>query len=328
MIMFKFNDPQYLYFLFVPLIALIWHFTKQKRAYIRFPASETFKGVKKTLRVRLLELPFVLKIASVVFIILALARPQSTTESSETTTEGIDIVIASDISTSMLAQDFEPNRFEASLEVAREFINGRKNDRIGLVLFAGDAYTQCPLTMDYNILNDLTRNIKMGVIEDGTAIGSGIITAVNRLKGSEAKSKVIILLTDGDNNRGEVSPETAADVASAMEIRIYTIGIGKSRAPYPFQTPFGQTILREVEFKIDEEMMTKVASVTGGKFYRATDKDKLESIYAEIDKLEKTKIDIKSYKRFHEKYYLFLLPGLFILLLALVLENTILSKNP
>ncbi|MBU4486415.1 MAG: VWA domain-containing protein [Candidatus Delongbacteria bacterium] len=325
---FKFNDPQYLYLMFIPLIALIYHFAKKRRSYIRFSDSKTFEGVKKTLRIRFLEFPFILKIIAAVLVILALARPQSTSESSETITEGIDIVIATDISTSMLAQDFTPNRFEASLEVARDFINGRKNDRIGMVLFAGEAYTQCPLTTDYNILEDLTGNIKMGVIEDGTAIGSGIITAVNRLKNSKAKSKVIILLTDGENNRGEVSPETAADVATAMEIRIYTIGIGKNRAPYPFRGPFGQTIVREVEFKVDEEMLSNVAKVTGGKFYRATDKDKLKFIYEEIDKLEKTKIDIKSYKRFHEKYFLFLLPGLLIFLLALLLENTIFMKNP
>jgi len=325
---FKFADPHYLYFLFVPVIALLYHFIRQKRPHIRFSGSETFSGVKKTLRVRLIETPYVIKFIAAVLMILALARPQSTSESSETTTEGIDIMLALDISTSMLAQDFTPNRFEASLDVAREFIHGRKNDRIGMVLFAGEAYTQCPLTTDYGILNELTRNIKMGVIEDGTAIGSGIITSVNRLKGSDAKSKVIILLTDGDNNRGEVSPETAAEVASAMEMKIYTIGIGKSRAPYPFQTPFGQTVLREVEFKIDEEMMTKVASTTGGKFYRATDKDKLASIYKEIDELEKTKIEIKSYKRFHEKYHLFLLPAIFLFLLALLFENTIFLKNP
>jgi Ca-activated chloride channel family protein len=310
------------------VIALVWHFVKKKRAYVRFSGSETFTGIRKTLRVRLIETPFVLKFAAAVFIILALARPQSTSESSETNTEGIDIVIALDISTSMLAQDFKPDRFEASLEVARDFINGRKNDRIGMVLFAGEAYTQCPLTTDYGILNDLTRNIKMGVIEDGTAIGSGIITSINRLKHSEAKSKVIILLTDGDNNKGEVSPETAAEVASAMEIKIYTIGIGKTRAPYPFRTAFGQTVLREVEFKIDEEMMTKIASTTGGKFYRATDKEKLEKIYEEIDNLEKTKIEIKSYKRFHEKYHYFLLPAILLFLLALLFENTIFLKNP
>jgi Ca-activated chloride channel homolog len=325
---FKFNDPQYLYLILIPVIALVWHFAKKRSAYIRFSGLETFAGVKKTIRVRLISLPFIMKAAAGILIILALARPQSTSESSETNTEGIDIVIALDISTSMLAQDFQPDRFEASLDVAREFINGRKNDRIGMVLFAGEAYTQCPLTTDYGILNDLTRNIKMGVIEDGTAIGSGIITSVNRLKNSEAKSKVIILLTDGENNRGEVSPETAADVASAMEIKIYTIGIGKSRAPYPYRTPFGQTVLREVEFKIDEEMMTKVASVTGGKFYRATDKDKLANIYKEIDELEKTKIEIKSFKRFHEKYHYFLLPALLIFMLSILFENTIFRKNP
>ena len=325
---YKFNDPQYLYLIFIPLIALAYRFIKRKSAHIRFSGSEPFAGVKKTLRVRLIGLPYVLKALAVMIMIIALARPQTTSENSETTTEGIDIIIALDISTSMLAQDFKPDRFEAALEVAREFIAGRKNDRIGMVVFAGEAYTQCPLTTDYGILDELTRKIKMGVIEDGTAIGSGIITSVNRLKNSDAKSKVVILLTDGENNRGEVEPETAANVASAMEIKLYTIGIGRERAPYPFKNPFGQTFLREVEFKIDEQMLSDLATITGGKYFKADNENKLREIYNEIDELEKTKIEVKSYKRFHEKYHLFLLPGLLLLLGALLLENTVFMKKP
>ncbi|MFO7810468.1 MAG: VWA domain-containing protein [Candidatus Delongbacteria bacterium] len=325
---YKFNDPQYIYLVFIPLIALIYHFIKKKTTHIRFSGSEPFKGIKKTLRVRLIGLPFVLKVLAAILLILALARPQSTSESSKTTTEGIDIVIALDISTSMLAQDFKPDRFKAALEVAREFIRGRKNDRIGMVVFAGEAYTQCPLTTDYGILEELTRKIKMGVIEDGTAIGSGIITSVNRLKHSEAKSKVVILLTDGDNNKGEVEPETAAHVAAAMEIKLYTIGIGRERAPYPFKNPFGQTFLREVEFKIDEQMLSDLATITGGKYFKADDEEKLREIYSEIDELEKTKIEVKSYKRFHEKYHIFLLPAILLLLGGILLENTVFMKKP
>jgi Ca-activated chloride channel family protein len=325
---YKFNNPQYLYLIFIPLIALAYRFIKRKSAHIRFSGSEPFAGVKKTLRVRLIGLPYVLKALAVVLMIIALARPQSTSENSETTTEGIDIIITLDISTSMLAQDFKPDRFEAALEVAREFIAGRKNDRIGMAVFAGEAYTQCPLTTDYGILDELTRKIKMGVIEDGTAIGSGIITSVNRLKNSDAKSKVVILLTDGENNKGEVEPETAAHVAAAMEIKLYTIGIGRERAPYPFRNPFGQTILREVEFKIDEQMLSDLATITGGKYFKADNENKLREIYSEIDELEKTKIEVKSYKRFHEKYHIFLLPGLLLLLGALLLENTVFMKKP
>lgn len=325
---YKFNDPQYLYLIFIPLIALAYRFIKRKSAHIRFSGSEPFAGVKKTLRVRLIGLPYVLKALAVILMIIALARPQTTSENSETTTEGIDIIIALDISTSMLAQDFKPDRFEAALEVAREFIAGRKNDRIGMAVFAGEAYTQCPLTTDYGILDELTRKIKMGVIEDGTAIGSGIITSVNRLKNSDAESKVVILLTDGENNKGEVEPETAAHVAAAMEIKLYTIGIGRERAPYPFRNPFGQTILREVEFKIDEQMLSDLATITGGKYFKADNENKLREIYSEIDELEKTKIEFKSYKRFHEKYHIFLMPGLLLLLGALLLENTVFMKKP
>lgn len=325
---YKFNDPQYLYLIFIPLIALAYHFIKRKSVHIRFSGSESFAGVKKTLRVRLIGLPYILKALAVILMIIALARPQSTSESSKTSTEGIDIIIALDISTSMLAQDFKPDRFEAALEVAREFIAGRKNDRIGMAVFAGEAYTQCPLTTDYRILDELTRKIKMGVIEDGTAIGSGIITSVNRLKNSDAKSKVVILLTDGENNRGEVEPETAAHVAAAMDIKLYTIGIGRERAPYPFKNPFGQTFLREVEFKIDEQMLSDLATITGGKYFKADNENKLREIYSEIDELEKTKIEVKSFKRFHEKYHLFLLPGLLLLLGAVILENTIFMKKP
>ena len=326
--MFKFNNPEYFYLFFFLVVAIIYFISRKKNPSLRFSNTSSLKKAKPSIRTRLLFLPYVLKILSISLFIIALARPQSTTESSETITEGIDIVIALDISTSMLAQDFKPDRFKASLSVAKEFIKGRHNDRIGFVVFAGESYTQCPLTTDYNILYELADKIKMGIIEDGTAIGTAIINSINRLKDSKSKSKVIILLTDGENNKGEIEPETAAQAAEALGIRIYSIGIGKDRAPYPFKDMFGNTRLREVDFKIDEEMMVGIAEGTGGKYFRAQDKGKLEKIYEEIDKLEKTKIKIKSYKRFNEKYEGFLFPGMILLLLALFLENTYFMKKP
>ncbi|MBN2790315.1 MAG: VWA domain-containing protein [Candidatus Delongbacteria bacterium] len=326
--MFKFNNPEYFYLFFVLIVATIYRFSRRRYPSLRYSSIRPLKNSKPTLRTRVILLPDIIKLAAITLFIFALARPQSTSESSETITEGIDIVIALDISTSMLAQDFKPDRFRASLEVAKEFIKGRQNDRIGFVVFAGESYTQCPLTTDYNILYELSDKIKMGIIEDGTAIGTAIINSINRLKESKSKSKVIILLTDGENNKGEIEPETAAQAAEALGIRIYSIGIGKDRAPYPFKDMFGNTRLREIDFKIDEEMMVSIAETTGGKYFRAQDKEKLEKIYEEIDKLEKTKIKIKSYKRFNEKFEQFLLPGIILLLLSLVLENTYFAKKP
>ena len=326
--MFKFNNPEYFYLFFLLVGVVVFYLTRKKNPSLKFSNTAPLQRSKSTLRSRFYLLPYFIKVISLSLLIIALARPQSTTESSETITEGIDIVIALDISTSMLAQDFKPDRFRASLEVAKEFIKGRQNDRIGFVVFAGESYTQCPLTTDYNILYELADKIKMGIIEDGTAIGTAIINSINRLKDSKSKSKIIILLTDGENNKGEIEPATAAQAAEALGVRIYSIGIGKNRAPYPFKDMFGNTRLREVDFKIDEEMMVGIAESTGGKYFRAQDKDKLEKIYKEIDKLEKTKIKVKSYKRFNEKYDQFLLPGLILLLLALVLENTYFMKRP
>ncbi|MCK4978954.1 MAG: VWA domain-containing protein [Candidatus Delongbacteria bacterium] len=326
--MFKFNNPEYFYLFFLLVGVSVFYLTRKKNPNLKFSNIISLQRSKPTIRSRFYLLPYFIKILSLSLLIIALARPQSTTQSSETVTEGIDIVIALDISTSMLAQDFKPDRFQASLEVAKEFIKGRQNDRIGFIVFAGESYTQCPLTTDYNILYELADKIKMGIIEDGTAIGTAIINSINRLKDSKSKSKIIILLTDGENNKGEIEPATAAQAAEALGVRIYSIGIGNNRAPYPFRDMFGNTRLKEVDFKIDEEMMVGIAESTGGKYFRAQDKDKLEKIYKEIDKLEKTKIKVKSYKRFNEKYDQFLFPGLMLLLVALVLENTYFMKKP
>lgn len=325
--MIQFANPEYLYlFFFVPLIA-IYILKRRGTPFVRFSDIRFFKILNPTLRVRLRWLPQLLKISAMCFLIIALARPQSTHVNYETITEGIDIVIALDISSSMEAMDFQPNRFKASIEVAKEFIKGRKNDRIGLVVFAGESYTQCPLTSDYTILLSLLDKIKIGVIEDGTAIGDGTINSINRLRESKAVSRVIILLTDGENNRGEVAPETAADAAKAMGIRIYTIGVGEKYAPYPLRDPFGRVSLQNVEFNIDEPMLSYMAKTTDGKYFRAKNENKLKAIYKEIDDMEKTKISTKTYKRYAEKYLAYLITGLILLLLGIVLEHTVFKRS-
>ena len=262
------------------------------------------------------------------FFVVVLARPQSSRSWENVTTEGIDIVIALDISSSMLARDFAPDRLEAAKNVAMEFISGREHDRMGLVVFAGEAFTQCPLTTDRAVLLNLFKDIKSGLIEDGTAIGNGLATAVNRIKDSQAVSRVIILLTDGENNRGEVAPMTAAEIAKTFGIRVYTVGVGSmGTAPYPVQTPFGIE-LREMEVKIDEPLLTQMAEVTGGKYFRATGNKKLEEIYKEIDQLEKSKIDVQQFSRRSEEFLPFAIAGILFLLISLFLRVTIFRNIP
>lgn len=238
------------------------------------------------------------------------------------------MVVALDISTSMLAMDFSPNRLEAAKKVAMEFISGREHDRMGLVVFAGEAFTQCPLTTDRAVLLNLFKDIRTGLIEDGTAIGNGLATAVARLRDSQALSRVIILLTDGENNRGEVAPLTAAEIAKTYGIRVYTIGVGSiGTAPYPVQTPFG-TQVQNMEVKIDEEMLRQISAITEGRYFRATSNMKLAEIYQEIDQLEKSRIDIKEYSRRSEEFMPFALAGLLTLLLALFLKITLFRNIP
>ena len=252
---------------------------------------------------------FGFRMLALALLILALARPQSPNNWKDVSTEGIDIVIAMDISGSMLAEDFKPNRLEAGKDVAAEFINDRPDDRLGLVVFSGRSFTQCPLTSDHESLLNLFRSVKSGMIDDGTAIGEGLATAVNRLKDSDAKSKVIILLTDGVNNAGVLDPYTAAEIAQTFNLRVYTVGIGtRGKAPYPVQTPFG-TQYQNVDVEIDEALLQHISELTGGKYFRATDKNKLREIYKEIDMLEKTKFLVREYKRKDERYFPFLLAG-------------------
>jgi Ca-activated chloride channel family protein len=261
-------------------------------------------------------------------LIAAMAKPQSSSSWHNQTIEGIDIVIALDISGSMLARDFQPNRLEAAKNVASEFIAGREYDRMGLVIFSAESFTQCPLTTDRAVLMNLFQNIESGMIEDGTAIGLGLANAVSRLKDSEAKSKVIILLTDGENNRGEIAPITAAEIAKTFGIRVYTIGVGSiGTAPYPVQTPFGIQ-MRDVEVKIDEKTLQTIANLTDGQYFRATSNLKLAEIYKEIDKLEKSKIDNKELSSKTEEYKRYAMPALLLALFALFLQLTYLRKLP
>jgi Ca-activated chloride channel family protein len=261
--------------------------------------------------------------------IVILARPQSTDNWDTRSTEGIDIMLAMDISGSMLAEDLKPNRLEAAKDVAASFINGRPNDNIGLVLFSGESFTQCPLTADHAVLLNLFKDVTNGMIEDGTAIGLGIANAVSRIKDSKAKSRVIILLTDGVNNKGEIAPVTAAEIAQTFGIRIYTIGVGTyGKAPYPYRTPFGGIQYQNVDVEIDEPVMKQIASITGGQYFRATDNASLRAIYQEIDQLEKTKISVQQYSKKQEEYLPLALLVFALLVFEVLVRNTWLKNIP
>jgi Ca-activated chloride channel family protein len=326
----SFKNPEffYLFLLMIPMIAwYIWR-NKKTSASIQFSSVMGFARIPKSWKYYFRHGIFVFQILSLSFLIIALARPQSSNSWQNVTTKGIDIVIALDISSSMLAMDFQPNRIEAAKDVATQFISGRPNDKIGLVIFSGESFTQCPLTTDHATVINLFRNIQSGMIEDGTAIGNGLATAVSRLKESNAISKVIILLTDGVNNRGEIAPVTAAELAKTFGIRVYTVGIGTiGTAPYPVQTPFGVQV-RDMKVDIDEPTLQKISETTDGKYFRATNNNKLAEIYKEIDKLEKSKIDVKEYSKKEEEYLKFALAGALMLLVALFLKTTIFKNIP
>jgi Ca-activated chloride channel family protein len=265
---------------------------------------------------------------AVVLLIIAIARPQATNSWRSENVEGIDIVIALDISGSMLAEDFRPNRLEASKSVANEFILARSNDNIGLVLFAGKSFTQCPLTTDHAVLINLFNGIEYGLIEDGTAIGLGLANAVNRLRISQAKSKVVILLTDGDNNRGDIDPVTAGELAQTFGIRVYTIGVGShGKVNIPIQTPMGKQY-QQIESSFEEKPLQEIAAMTGGKYFRATNNEKLRSIYQEIDKMEKTRISVKEFNKKYEEFGVFALTAFLLLLVELLLRYLYLKKIP
>ncbi len=296
--------------------------------------GEIVKGIKPTLKMRLQRYVPLLRFFALVFLIIALARPQSPVEDSKIETEGIDIVLAIDASTSMLAEDFTVNgkrlsRVDVVLDVVKDFIKGRTNDRIGLVMFAARAYTVCPLTRDYGWLLSNVDRVHVGMIEDGTAIGSGIAASLNRLKHSKAKSKVIILLTDGRNNAGSISPRTAAEAAAALHVKIYTIGAGaKGLVPYPVRDLFGNKAYQQVELDLDEDSLKEIAAITGGQFFRATDTQTLRKVYSQIDRLEKTPLEDKGYQEYRELFPVFLVIGLVLLLLEIVLSRTVLRTIP
>ena len=324
---YLFINPEYFYLLIIPVVYSIWYFFKRRNINSEILFSNLGSLNKtKTLKNRLRDLPQIFNIVAICLLIIALARPQSSTNWEESTTEGIDIVLSMDISGSMLAEDLKPNRLEASKDVAVDFISKRVNDRIGLVIFSGESFTQCPLTTDHNVLINLFKDVKSGMVEDGTAIGMGLATAVNRLKDSDAISKIIILLTDGVNNKGVVAPFTAAEIAKQFGIRVYTIGVGtEGYAPYPFQTPFGVQY-QDVEVQIDEETLQNIATVTDGKYFRATNNSKLKEIYKDIDKLEKSKIEVTEFHKRSEEFSNFAIPALIILLIGFILEKTYLKQ--
>ena len=314
----------------LPLLLLVYILWRRKQeATVLLPSLRGLKGHGGGLRAYLRHSVFVLRLLALGLIIVALARPQSTSSWTEDRVEGIDIMLTMDISTSMLAMDFEPNRVEAAKEVAMRFVASRPNDNIGLVVFAGESFTACPLTQDHATLINRLRDMKPGIIQDQTAIGSGIATAVNRLRESKTKSKVIILLPDGANNAGNISPKMAADLAKTFGIAVYTIGVGSAtgEAPYPIETPFG-TVVRNMPVDLDEPTMKQIAEVSGGAYFRATDNASLASIYKEIDQMEKTKLSTKNHRTVYEEFFLFVLAASLLLLLEFILRSTLFKTNP
>ncbi len=327
----QFAQPEWFWlFALVPLVAgWAWWYAFRTRKGMRFSSIDPVHSAPRSLWVRLRELPAVLRIGAVALGVFALARPQERDTIRERYAEGVDIVLVLDTSTSMRAEDFSPNRFEAARDVAAEFIESRTSDRVGLIVFAAKAYTQTPLTLDYNFLLRMLDEVEVGVIEDGTAIGTAIAMGVNRLKNSAAESKVLILLTDGQNNRGEIDPVTASEVAQTMDVRIYSIGVGThGEAPFPFDDPFGGQRRQMIPVEIDEDMLSSVAKKTGGRYFRATNKETLQSIYVEIGELEKTEIEERFYTDYTERYAVFLWPAFGLLLLELLLSGTRLRRTP
>ena len=326
----NYANPQYFWLLILlPLLALwYWYKEKKSRPAMVFSTTASFENYKPSVKVYFRHLLFLLRLVCVFFLVVALARPQSSSKEQNINSEGIDIILSMDISTSMLAEDLRPNRVEASKKVAEEFVASRPQDRIGLVVFAGESFTQCPLTTDHSVLKNLFGSIKSGQIKDGTALGEGLATAVNRIKDSKAKSKVVILLTDGVNNSGAIAPLTAAEIAETFKVRVYTIGVGTHGvAPYPFQTPYG-TQYQNVPVDIDEATMKAIAQKTGGKYFRATNNKKLKAIYAEIDKLEKTKIEVTEFRKYSEEFLPYALIAGLALALEIFLKYTLLRSIP
>jgi len=321
-----FGQPLFFYlFLLFPLI-ILWKLWKERRA--TFTLSTVERIDISTWKTVLHNLPFILRLLALSCIIIALARPQVKNEEQIKEGEGIDIILCIDVSGSMTAQDFTPNRIEAAKKVATDFINKRASDRIGIVIFSGESFTQCPITTDYSVLKYQVSQIRNGLLEDGTSIGAGLGTSVDRLRASKVKSKVVILMTDGVNNGGLIDPNTAKEIAKTFSIKVYTIGIGtEGYAPTPINTPLG-IVMQNEKVEIDEKLLTEIANETGGKYYRAKDNRGLQNIYADIDKLEKSKVEITKYNRFTEKYYPFVFAAMLLLFLEVLLRYTVFRKFP
>jgi Ca-activated chloride channel family protein len=324
----SFASPAYLWLLLIIPLLVAFYIIRQHKTSPSLTLSSVnrLSDMSGSARTILRHVLFAFRMIIITTLIIIIARPQSTDYWEDVSTEGIDIIMAMDISSSMLARDFKPDRLEAAKNVATEFISGRPHDRMGLVIFSGESFTQCPLTTDHAVLINLMRDMQSGMIEDGTAIGLGLATAVNRIKDSDAKSKVIILLTDGVNNRGEIAPVTAAEIAATMGVRVYTIGVGsRGMAPYPVQTPAGIRY-QNMQVEIDEEVLGEIANMTGGNYYRATDNESLNKIYNEIDQLEKSKINVQELSRKREEYMPLALIMASLLLLEMLLRYTVLRK--
>lgn len=325
-----FANPLYLLLLLCLIPAIIWYILKHKKAQAALQVSSTQAFVKlpKTYKYYLRHFLFVLRLGAIACIIIVLARPQATDRWENQTREGVDIVVALDISSSMLARDFKPDRIQAAKDVASQFISGRTDDNIGLVIFAGESFTMCPMTTDHAVLLNLMKDVQCGMIADMTAIGDGLATAINRIKDGPAKSKTIILLTDGTNNAGDVSPLTAAQIAKSFGIRVYTIGVGtQGEAPYPVQTPYG-VMYQNMPVEIDETTLKTIAAETDGKYFRATNKGVLKNIFEEIDKLEKTKLSVKEFSRREENYLPWAILAFALLGIEIILRNTVLRNIP
>lgn len=326
-----FEYPKLLWLTVVPALLLVLYILREvlgRQAHLRVSASAPWLKAGHSVKEYLRHLPFALMLLAMVMIVIAIARPRSSEKMEKIDTEGIDIVFAMDVSTSMLARDFNPDRISAAKDIAIEFISQRPSDRMGIVVFAGEAFTQCPLTTDRATLINLMKEISTDLLEDGTAIGNGLATAVARMKDSDAKSRVVILLTDGVNNCGEIAPETAAEIAKTYGIRVYTIGVGANgTAPYPVMTPWGVEI-QKVKVEIDEKLLSQVAETTGGRYFRATDNTKLAEIYSEINKMEKARTTIDSFPVYKELFGTYALVALIALLAAFILQVAVFRKLP
>lgn len=326
----SFQNPEYLWWLLVLIPMILWYVFKQFRSHasLQISTTEPFSKMPRSRKPYWFHVLFAVRCTVVALLIMVVARPQLSNNFQTETAEGIDIMVALDVSGTMLAEDLKPNRLQAAKKVATEFIAGRPNDNIGLVVFSGESFTQCPLTSDHSALINLFNSVEYGMIEDGTAIGLGLANAVSRIKDSEAKSKVIILLTDGSNNAGDVAPRTAAEIAQSFGVRVYTIGVGtRGMAPYPFQTPYGIQY-QNIPVDIDESMLREIADMTGGTYFRATDNSKLKAIYEEIDQMEKTKLRVNQYSKKSEEYLPFLLAAFVLLIFELVVRHTVLRSLP